>query len=338
MQAALPRRLRLARRAVDRDAARGTEDCRASAIWRIVVSRVAAASTARPARNCAGARASGRARAAVRQVLGSRVALVAVEAVVRPAQVQLEQRGIARGLGEDRCGRDRRVERIAAHQRLHRALERAARDCRRPGERGRRIERGDRAAHREHRRLQDVQPVDLGDARRSRPTTPSARSRICGASASRRAALELLRVPQAGDRRAPDRGSPRPRTPGRQAVPARPRRRRRRDSSPGRCSRRLQASRRRPPRSPLADQLHRPRFMRRASPAAPRPRLRGAVAPQFVVHRARSARRAGRARGASSSWRRAAPHPSPRAVASSWMNSGTSDSSARMFGSPIHGR
>src|SRR5438046_5916037 len=48
-----------------------------------------------------------------REVLGCRIALVAVEAVLRVAQVKRGHLGVARGLGEDRGGRDHGMQRIA---------------------------------------------------------------------------------------------------------------------------------------------------------------------------------------------------------------------------------
>src|SRR5204862_2046729 len=100
------------------------------------------------------------------QVLGRRVALVAVEAVLRMLRVQLHAETVAVHLGDDRRRRDRANLCIAAddganrHRQLRPLVAVDEDDLRLLGE----TLYG--APHRQQRRMQDVERVDLGDARR----------------------------------------------------------------------------------------------------------------------------------------------------------------------------
>src|SRR5437016_14537437 len=49
-----------------------------------------------------------------REMLGCRISLVAVEAVLRVAQVKRVHLGVARGFGEERGGRNLGIQRLAA--------------------------------------------------------------------------------------------------------------------------------------------------------------------------------------------------------------------------------
>ena len=90
------------------------------------------------------------------------IALVAVETVLRVAQMQFEHAPVAHDFRQDRCGHDRRFDRVAADDRLGRAgqagRQAVAVDARAVG--GRRQAR-QRAAHAGERGLQDVQGVDF---------------------------------------------------------------------------------------------------------------------------------------------------------------------------------
>src|SRR5205809_1356050 len=99
-----------------------------------------------------------------REMLGCRISLVAVEAVLRVAQVKRVHLGVARGLGEDRGGRDHGMQRIAVDDGPRPAADLGAMpavdsDFFR-GDR----ERLDRAPHGEQRGPENIEPVDLLDA------------------------------------------------------------------------------------------------------------------------------------------------------------------------------
>ena len=164
------------------------------------------------------------------QVLRRRVALVAVEAVLRDSGPRAApSRRRARSWRGSR--RPRSPSCVASPSTMARLCigSSGTMFAVDPGTLGRHAERLDRAAHREQRGAQDVERVDLLDARVA-TAQASARSRIARRDSRRSAARACFESARPLMRRA-GRGSPRRRTPARRAGPGRPRRPRRRPRS-----------------------------------------------------------------------------------------------------------
>src|SRR5207302_10161452 len=100
-----------------------------------------------------------------REMFRRRITLVAVEAVLRVAQVKRAHFGVARGLGEDRGGRDDGMQRIAVDDGPCPAADRGTMLAVDPDFLRGDGEHLDRAAHGEQRCLENIEPVDLLDAR-----------------------------------------------------------------------------------------------------------------------------------------------------------------------------
>ena len=97
------------------------------------------------------------------EMLGRRVALVAVETVLREAFVHAAHFRVSRGFGEDRCGRDDRMKAIALDNGAGAAWQLRAAVAVDPGFVRRDAKRLHRALHREHGGLQYVEAIDFLD-------------------------------------------------------------------------------------------------------------------------------------------------------------------------------
>src|SRR5260370_14471060 len=100
-----------------------------------------------------------------REMLGRRITLVAVEAVLRVEEVKRSHLGVARGLGEDRGGRDHGMQRIAVDDGARPAADLGAMLAVDPDFFRSDGERLDRTLHGEQRRPENIEPVALLDAR-----------------------------------------------------------------------------------------------------------------------------------------------------------------------------